>query len=96
MKRLDFKLATGGADAAELRRVLDQTISDHFDDGFLHHKWDGDVLRLSGPGARGSIVHEAGHLKLQAKLRAPASLVHRAIRRRIQAAMDDVAAKLRQ
>lgn len=94
MKTLDFELATGDAGAVELRRILDQAISDHFDDGFLHHTWDGDVLRLSGPGAQGSIVHEDGHLRLRARLRAPASLVHRAIRRRIQAAMDDIAAKL--
>ncbi len=94
MKKVDFKLATGDADAGELRPILDQAISDHFDDGFLHHAWDGDVLRLSGPGARGTIVHESGHLRLQAKLRAPASLVHRVIRRKIQAALEDVAAKL--
>ena len=95
MKKLDFKLATGDAGAGELRPILDQAISDHFGDGFLHHTWDGDVLRLSGPGARGSIVHEAGHLRLQATLRAPASLVHQAIRRKIQAALGDVAAKLK-
>ncbi len=95
MKTLEFKLATGDADADELRPILDQAISDHFDDGFLHHAWDGDALRLSGPGARGSIVHEAGQLRLRAKLRAPASFVHRSIRRRIQAAMDDVAASLK-
>ncbi len=94
MKRLDFELATGDADAGELRLILDQAISEHFDDGFLHHQWDGDVLRLSGPGARGSIVHESGHLRLQAKLRAPASFVHQVIRRRIQAALEDVAARL--
>ncbi len=95
MKTLDFKLTTGDVDADELRPILDQAISDHFDDGFLHHEWDGDALRLSGPGARGSIVHEAGQLRLRAKLRAPASFVHRTILRRIQAAMDDVAARLK-
>ncbi len=92
MKSLDYKLDTGGADAGELRSVLEQAISDHFDDGFLHHEWDGDVLRLSGPGARGSVVQEPGRLRLRAQLRAPASLVHKVIRRKIEAALADVAA----
>lgn len=94
MKKLDFELATGGADAAALRSILDEAISDHFDDGFLHHEWDGDVLRLSGPGARGSVVHEPGHLRLRAELRPPASFIHRVIRRRVEAALADVAAAL--
>ncbi len=94
MKKLDFKLDTGSVSAGELKPILEAAISGHFADGFLHHEWDGDVLRLSGPGARGSIVHESGQLRLQAELRAPASLVHRAIRRKIEAALGDVAASL--
>lgn len=94
MKKLDFELNTGNAKAGELRPILDQAISNHFADGFMHHEWEGDVLRLSGPGARGSIVHESGHLRLRAELRAPASFVHRAIRRKIKAALGDVAAKV--
>ena len=94
MKRLDFELETGDADVGELRPILDRAIRDHFAEGFLHHEWRGDVLHLSGPGARGSIVHESGRLRLQARLGLPASLVHRTIRRKLEAAIADVAARL--
>lgn len=96
MKKLDFELETGDASIGELRPILEQAIRDHLGDGFLRHKWEGDVLRLSGPGARGAIVHQAGRLKLEAKLRAPASLAYRKIRRKVEAALDDVAAKVGQ
>ena len=52
------------------------------------------MLLLSGPGARGSIVHEDGRLRLRAKLKPPASLVHRLIRRKIETALSDVAARV--
>ncbi len=94
MKRLDIVLETGKPAMGELRPLLDAAISKHFDDGFLHHRWEGDVLRLSGPGAAGSIVHESGSLRLQAELRPPASWVHRTIRRKIEAALDDLAARV--
>ncbi len=94
MKKLDYKLATGDTDAGEVRAVLEEAISDHFVDGYMRHDWDGDVLRLSGPGARGSIVHESGQLRLKAILRPPASFVHGLIRRKIEAALADVAAKV--
>ncbi len=94
MKRLDIVLETGESEIGELRPILDAAITEHFDDGFLHHRWDGDVLCLSGPGAQGSIVHESGCLKLRAELRPPASWVHRTIRRRIEAALDDLAGKV--
>ncbi len=94
MKRLDIVLDTGETEMPELRPILDAAITDHFDDGFLHHRWEGDVLQLSGPGAHGSIIHEAGHLKLQAELKPPASWVHKTIRRKIEAALGDLAAKI--
>lgn len=95
MKKLDYDLATNDADDGKLRPILEQAISDHFADGILSHTWEGDVLKLSGPGARGSIVHKSGQLKLQAELRAPASLVHRMIRRKIEAALADVSDQIR-
>ena len=94
MKHLDFELATGDADLGQLRPILDRAIDDHFADGILRHTWEGDVLRLSGPGARGSIVHEAGQLRLRAQLKPPASFVHRVIRRKIAKALGDVTAAL--
>lgn len=77
-----------------LRPMLDAAIADHFGDGFLRHRWEGDVLHLSGPGARGSLIWEAGRLKLRAELRPPASWAHRVIRRKLDAAFGDVATAL--
>ena len=92
MKKLDLELEVGAAEIAELRPVLDTAITDHFSEGILRHRWEGDVLRLSGPGARGSLVFDAGRLRLQAELKPPASWVHRTIRKKIDAALGDVAA----
>ncbi len=94
MKRLDIALEIGQAGMSELRPILDAAITEHFDDGFLHHRWEGDVLRLTGPGAEGSIVHEDGHLRLRAALRPPASWVHRTIRSKIEAALEDLTERL--
>ncbi len=94
MKNLNYELEAGTADTDRLRSILDQAIKDHFTDGFLRHQWQGNVLRLAGPGAKGSIVVESGRLRLQAQLRPPASLVHRLIRQKIEAALADVSAKV--
>ena len=91
MKKLDLELEVGTAELAELRPVLDTAITDHFSEGILRHRWEGDVLRLSGPGAQGSVVYEAGRLRLQVELKPPASWVHRRIRNKIDAAFGDVA-----
>ncbi len=96
MKKLDLDLDVGTAEMTELKPVLDAAISDHFSDGFLSHRWEGDVLRLSGPGARGSLVRQDGRLRLRAELRAPASWAHRVIRRKIDAALGDVATHVEQ
>jgi len=95
MKTLDLELETGGAEMSELRPILDRAIGDHFGGGFLRHRWEGDVLQLSGPGARGSLIWEAGRLKLRVELRPPASWAHRTIRRKLDAAFEDVAAASR-
>ena len=94
MKKIDLELDTGVASLGELRPAIDAAIDDHFDDGFLRHRWEGDVLCLSGPGARGSLSHEDGRLKLYAQLKPPASWVSGTIRRKIEAALEDVAAKI--
>ena len=90
MKKIDLELEVGAAEIDDLRPVLAGAISNHFSEGVLRHQWDGDVLRLSGPGARGSLVYEGGRLKLEAKLKAPASWAHKVIRRKIDAAMGEV------
>ncbi len=94
MKKIDLELAVGTVKLTELRPILDAAIGDHFADGFLHHEWEGDVVRLSGPGARGSLVCQDGHLRLTAELKPPASWVHRVIRGKIDAALTDVVARV--
>ena len=71
MKKLDRELDVGSTELAELRPILDAAIDDHFAEGFLRHEWEGDVLRLSGPGARGSLVRQAGRLKHAARSSRP-------------------------
>ncbi len=94
MRVLEDQLDIGATGMRDLRPLLEAAIADHFDDGFLRHRWEGDVLRLSGPGARGSLVCEAGTLRLRAVLKPPASWVHRVIRRKLDAALEDVAARI--
>ena len=92
MKKLDLELEVGAVEMTELRPVLDTAITDHFAEGIMRHRWEGDVLRLTGPGAKGSVVYEAGRLRLRAQLKPPASWVHRTIRKKVDAALGDVAA----
>ncbi len=94
MKTIDLKLDTGEAQIDQLRPILEQAIGRHFTEGFLRHRWKGDVLVLSGPGAQGSLAHAAGRLRLQAELRPPASWMHRLIRKKIEASLVDVAAAI--
>lgn len=75
----------------ELRPALDAALAEQFPGGMLKRQWDGDVLRLSGPGAKGSIVLAAGSLIGEAELSPPASLMRGTIEQKIGAAMAKAA-----
>lgn len=77
---------------AEARPLLDAALREQFPGGMLQRRWEGDVLHLSGPGARGTIVYEAGRLVGRAELKPPASLMRPVIERKISAALEALAA----
>ncbi|HEX5761052.1 MAG TPA: polyhydroxyalkanoic acid system family protein [Thermoanaerobaculia bacterium] len=77
---------------AELRPALDARIKEEFPGGMLKWSWDGDVMHLSGPGAKGTIHLEGGRLVGQAELGAPATLMRPVIEQKITRAMQRAAA----
>ena len=74
----------------ELRPRLDAAFQKEFPGGMLQRRWNGDVLELSGPGAQGTIVLEAGRLVGRATLGPPASLVRGMIEQKVGAALRAV------
>lgn len=58
----------------------------------LQRRWEGDILRLTGPGAAGTIVLAEGHLIGRADLKPPASLMRALIEQKIRSALEEVAA----
>jgi hypothetical protein len=76
---------------AELRPALDAALAEQFPGGMLRRQWDGDVLRLSGPGAKGTVVLDAGRLVGEAELAPPASLMRGTIEQKIGAALAKAA-----
>ena len=87
MSELTIEVATAAASMAELRPRIDAALQKEFPGGMLQRAWDGDVLRLSGPGAKGSVVLEAGRLVGRADLGPPASLMRGMIEQKIGAAL---------
>jgi hypothetical protein len=75
----------------ELRPRLDAAFQKEFPGGMLQRRWNGDVLELTGPGARGTIVLEAGRLVGRATLGPPASLMRGMIEQKVGAALRAVA-----
>ncbi len=84
---LTLEFATTRASMAELRPLLDAALQKEFPGGMLQRKWNGDVLELSGPGAKGSVVFEAGRLVGRATLTPPASLMRGMIEQKVSAAL---------
>lgn len=91
MSDLEIEQATSHRDMAELRPALDAALQKQFPGGMLNRSWQGDVLQLSGPGASGSIVLEAGRLVGRASLKPPASMMRGLIEQKITAAMKEAA-----
>ncbi len=87
MSEVKIEVETKFASIGELRPVLDAALREQFPGGMLQRKWDGDVLRLSGPGAEGSITLEGGKVVGLANLRPPASLMRTMIESKISAAL---------
>lgn len=75
----------------EMREALNATLKEEFPGGMLKWRWEGDVLELSGPGAKGTILLENGQLVGRAELKPPASLMRPVIQQKITAVMKKVA-----
>lgn len=87
MSELEIGFDTPWKSMQEARPALDAALSEQFPGGMLRRQWDGDVLRLSGPGASGAITFEDGRLIGRADLKPPASLMRPLIEQKITAAM---------
>ncbi|HEX6203758.1 MAG TPA: polyhydroxyalkanoic acid system family protein [Thermoanaerobaculia bacterium] len=91
MSDLRLEQPTAKTSIDEVRPALDAALAEQFPGGMLKRQWDGDVLRLSGPGAKGSIVLEPGRLVGEAELAPPASLMRGPIEQRIGTALAKAA-----
>jgi hypothetical protein len=90
MSDLFIEVVTVRASMAELRPILDAALQKEFPGGMLQRRWNGEVLELSGPGAQGTIVLEAGRIVGRATLRPPASLMRGMIEQKIGNVMRSI------
>lgn len=91
MSDLTIEAETKKSSMGEIRPSLDAALKESFPGGMLKWHWEGDVLHLSGPGAKATIVLENGRLVGRAHLKPPASLMKPVIEQKISAVMKKVA-----
>ena len=87
MSDVTIEVPTTKESMEEIRAALDQALAKEFPGGLLGRRWEGDVLRLSGPGAQGSITFEDGKLVGKAHLGPPASMMRGMIEQKVGSAM---------
>lgn len=90
MHELVIEVTTVRTTMAELRPILDAALQREFPGGMLQRRWNGEVLELTGPGAQGTIVLEAGRLVGRATLRPPASLMRALIEQKVGAVLRSI------
>jgi len=88
---LTIAFATEKPSMAEIRPHLDAALHESFPGGMLARHWDGEVLHLSGPGAKGTVVLESGQLIGRAWLAPPASFMRKLIEEKVSAALQRAA-----
>lgn len=91
MSDVELNVETAKAGMGEIRADLDAALQKEFPGGMLRRSWDGEILRLSGPGATGTIVFDGGKLIGRADLKPPASMMRALIEQKIGAAMKAAA-----
>lgn len=91
MSDLEMSYPTDAPSIDALRPALDEALRKQFPGGMLQRRWDGDVLRLTGPGADGSVVLEDGRLVGRAALKPPASMMRSVIEQKVGAALEEAA-----
>ena len=92
MSDLTIEVPTAKTSMADLRPALDAGLKEEFPGGMLKWSWDGDVMHLTGPGAKATIVLESGRLVGRAHLGPPASLMKPVIEKKISSVMKKAAA----
>lgn len=92
MSDLTIEVPASATSMQEVRPRLDDLLKQEFPGGMLKWSWEGDVMHLSGPGAKATIVLEDGKLVGRAHLGPPASLMRPVIEKKITAAMKKAVA----
>jgi hypothetical protein len=92
MSDLTIEVDTAKSSMEELRAAIDAGLKEAFPGGMLKWRWEGEVLHLSGPGAKGTVVLEEGRLVGRAHLAPPASLMRPIIEQKIRGVMEKVVA----
>lgn len=92
MSELTIEVETAKATMEEIRPALDASLKEAFPGGMLKWRWEGDVMHLSGPGAKATIVLEDGRLVGRAELKPPASMMRPIIEQKISQVMKAAAA----
>jgi hypothetical protein len=75
----------------ELRQILDAALKEEFPGGMLKWRWEGDVMQLWGPGAKGTILLEDGQLVGRAELGPPASMMRPVIEKKMSRVLEKAA-----
>ncbi|HSF41979.1 MAG TPA: polyhydroxyalkanoic acid system family protein [Thermoanaerobaculia bacterium] len=91
MSDLTIEVETDKSSMEEIRPALDASLKEAFPGGMLKWRWEGDVMHLSGPGAKATIVFEAGRLVGRAHLGPPANLMKPVIEQKISGVMKKAA-----
>ncbi|MEM7350062.1 MAG: polyhydroxyalkanoic acid system family protein [Acidobacteriota bacterium] len=89
MTQLVIEVETGKTSLDEIRGEVDATVARHFPAELLKWRWEEDVLHITGPGAQGTMVFDAGRLRVEATLKPPASLMRPVIEHKIRSAFAD-------
>ena len=92
MSDLTIEVETAKSSMEELRPKIDAGLLAAFPGGMLKWRWEGEILHLSGPGAKGTVVLEGGRLIGRAHLGPPASMMRPIIEQKIRSVMQQVAA----
>jgi hypothetical protein len=92
MSELTIEVKTAKSSMAEMRPTIDAGLQEAFPGGMLKWRWEGDVLHLSGPGAKGTLVLEGDRLVGRANLGPPASMMRPIIEQKIRSVMQKFAA----
>ena len=92
MSDLTIEVPTAKTSMEELRSALDAGLKAEFPGGMLKWTWEGDVMHLSGPGAKATITLEGGQLVGRAHLGPPASMMKPVIEKKITTVMKKAVA----